>query len=1086
MSPRIMKVLVIFLLTILDWTCVEGKERTYYIAIREQNWDYAPSGMNIISGKSIADDEHASTFLQCGANRIGRVYKKAVYLQYTNDLYTEEIKKPDWLGFVGPIITAEVGDNITIHLKNFASRSYTMHPHGVQYTKENEGALYPDNTPEEQKKDDAVKPGESYTYTWDVVEDQGPSARNEECVTRIYHSHIDGPRDVYSGLVGPLIICKQGKIEEAEKKQHKEFILMFSVIDENLSWYLDENINTYITDPGSVNKEDEDFQESNKMHSINGYMYGNLPGLTMCDNTEVKWYMFGMGNEVDIHSVYFHGQVLTHQHYRVDTINLFPATMIQSTMSPNKPGKWLLSCQVNDHLEGGMQAIYEVKNCTKNSSRCRSHSKIRHYYIAAEEIIWNYGPTSVNKFTGQNLDNPESDSATFFEQSENRIGGKYKKAVYVEYTDSTFTKKKERSQEEEHLGILGPVILAEVGDIIQITFKNNANRPYSIQAHGVSYSKDFEGALYNTGDNTEAINPNSGSQASHVAPGDTFTYEWDVPQSVGSTMHDLNCLPWLYYSSVDVPRDTNSGLVGPLLVCKTLVNDKQRGVAHNYFMMPYVFDENKSWYLEENIELFTSSPHTVDQEDPDFQESNMMHSINGYMYGNQPGLDMCKGDSIRWHMLGLGSEVDVHGVHFFGNTILIRDTTRDVASLFPHISYSVIMTPDNEGVFNIGCMTSDHFTSGMRQTYSVKSCGKREPLIEFFHTQTYYIAAEEVEWDYSPSRTWEHERHSLHEESPGDVFLNKTRTSIGSKYKKAVYREYTDQTFTVQKERTGNKEHLGILGPLILAHVGDKIKIIFKNKASRPYSIYAHGVKLENIDVKATEPGNITTYIWKIPKRSGPNRDENCLTWAYYSAVDPIKDVFSGLVGPLVICKKFFLPISLYKKTILRFALLFMVFDENESWYLEENIKTYSLHPEEVKKDDEEFIESNKMHGINGNMYGNLHGLTMHVGDHVNWHFIGLGNEVDIHTVHLHAHSFKYVQSDVYQSDVFDLFPGTFQTVDMIAKNPGTWLLHCHVTDHIHGGMEAVYTVLEKQDTLLHKLIHRLRGASTLAKKDTA
>lgn len=41
--------------------------------------------------------------------------------------------------------------------------------------------------------------------------------------------------------------------------------MMFSVIDENLSWYIDENINAFINDT-AVDKEDEDFQESNKMH----------------------------------------------------------------------------------------------------------------------------------------------------------------------------------------------------------------------------------------------------------------------------------------------------------------------------------------------------------------------------------------------------------------------------------------------------------------------------------------------------------------------------------------------------------------------------------------------------------------------------------------------------------------------------------------------------------------------------------------------------------------------------------------------------------------------------------------------------
>lgn len=42
---------------------------------------------------------------------------------------------------------------------------------------------------------------------------------------------------------------------------------------------------------------------------------------------------------------------------------------------------------------------------------------------------------------------------------------------------------------------------------------------------------------------------------------------------------------------------------------------------------------------------------------------------------------------------------------------------------------------------------------------------------------------------------------------------------------------------------------------------------------------------------------------------------------------------------------------------------------------------------------------------------------------------------------------------------MFDLFPGTFQTVEMVAGNPGTWLLHCHVTDHIHAGMETTFTI---------------------------
>lgn len=44
-------------------------------------------------------------------------------------------------------------------------------------------------------------------------------------------------------------------------------------------------------------------------------------------------------------------------------------------------------------------------------------------------------------------------------------------------------------------------------------------------------------------------------------------------------------------------------------------------------------------------------------------------------------------------------------------------------------------------------------------------------------------------------------------------------------------------------------------GPQIHADVGDKVKIVFKNMATRPYSIHAHGVKTESSTVVPTLPG---------------------------------------------------------------------------------------------------------------------------------------------------------------------------------------------------------------------------------------
>lgn len=46
--------------------------------------------------------------------------------------------------------------------------------------------------------------------------------------------------------------------------------------------------------------------------------------------------------------------------------------------------------------------------------------------------------------------------------------------------------------------------------------------------------------------------------------------------------------------------------------------------------------------------------------------------------------------------------------------------------------------------------------------------------------------------------------------------------------------------------------------------------------------------------------------------------------------------------------------------------------------------------------------------GINGKVYGNLHGLVMTQGQKTDWYLLGMGNEVDMHTVHFHAESFIY------------------------------------------------------------------------------
>lgn len=56
----------------------------------------------------------------------------------------------------------------------------------------------------------------------------------------------------------------------------------------------------------------------------------------------------------------------------------------------------------------------------------------------------------------------------YLKQGPQRIGKKYKKAVFTQYKDGTFKERAEDKQRKKELGILGPVIRAQIRDVIKV------------------------------------------------------------------------------------------------------------------------------------------------------------------------------------------------------------------------------------------------------------------------------------------------------------------------------------------------------------------------------------------------------------------------------------------------------------------------------------------------------------------------------------------------------------------------------------------------------------------------------------------
>ncbi len=63
----------------------------------------------------------------------------------------------------------------------------------------------------------------------------------------------------------------------------------------------------------------------------------------------------------------------------------------------------------------------------------------------------------------------------------------------------------------------------------------------------------------------------------------------------------------------------------------------------------------------------------------------------------------------------------------------------------------------------MSCRVTDHYSAGMRLQYKVNLCPehkiKQNTNQKLTKIVQYFISAEEIEWDYSPTRDWELEKH---------------------------------------------------------------------------------------------------------------------------------------------------------------------------------------------------------------------------------------------------------------------------------------------------------------------------------------
>ncbi|XP_054853023.1 coagulation factor VIII [Eublepharis macularius] len=708
---------VFFCSFILCWLLEEshGIIRRYYIGAVETDWDYAAGNQKGVPSSSTSTR-----------------YKKVIFMEYADSTFTQAKPKPAWMGLLGPTIQAEVHDTVVVTFKNLASHPFSIHAIGVSYWKSSEGAGYDDQTSSMEKEDDAVGSGQTHTYVWEIFEADGPTDSDPQCLTYAYSSRVNSIKDTNSGLIGALLVCQPGTLtNEGTQSRLQQFVLLFSVFDEGKSWYSEANILR---------------TNRTQLHTINGYINSSLPDLKVCQKKPVFWHVIGLGTSPEVHSIFFESHTFLVRHHRHDTLDISPFTLFTAETMPSTNGTFRMFCQIPSHQQAGMETYVKVEFCPEELAKkmrlaehaarevydsyddeedtesvvismdvedsaprinIRSFAKQRPvtwtHFIAAEEIEWDYAPVQPTYLNS-------TYSRQLLERGPQRIGSRYKKVMYVEYEDQHF--KKRKTPRDPQMGILGPVLKGEVGDELKIVFKNLASRIYNIYPHGLSSVSSSQ--------KTKSTD----MKRLAIQPGQQIEYRWNIMPEDGPTKSDARCLTRFYYSSLKPARDLASGLIGPLLICSKETMD-QRGnqimLDEAKFVLFSVFDENRSWYLKKNINEFCTDAANINLKDPEFYASNVMHSINGYVFDNLH-LELCLNKVVYWYVLSVGAQTEFLSVFFSGNIFKYNTVFEETLTLFPHSGETVFMVMENPGVWMLGCLNPEFRKRGMRAKFTISKC----------------------------------------------------------------------------------------------------------------------------------------------------------------------------------------------------------------------------------------------------------------------------------------------------------------------------------------------------------------------------
>ena len=224
-------------------------------------------------------------------------------------------------------------------------------------------------------------------------------------------------------------------------------------------------------------------------------------------------------------------------------------------------------------------------------------------------------------------------------------------------------------------------------------------------------------------------------------------------------------------------------------------------------------------------------------------------------------------------------------------------------------------------------------------------------------------------------------------------------------------------------------------GPRLEFTAGDHVRITFTNHLPEPATMHWHGLVVPNA---MDGPGNITqvpvppggSYVYEyVVQQPG--------TYFYHSHTRPDRQQALGLYGALLIQPR---DVGAEPKADYQYVV------QLQEWLYRDGL-TYPAMLMEGGLPN--------YFTINGKAYPATDTLRMRVGQTMKFRFIGTNNNF-IHPMHMHGGPFTVVARDGvplaaaarFEADVINVGPGQRYDVIWPAREPGKWILHCHIPHH--------------------------------------